>query len=151
MPPPEPPSALRGVVRDLHHIAIAVPDLAEARPLYEAALGLPGSEVEHVAGQQVNVLVLSAGGQRIELIEPAGSESPISRFLDRRGQGLHHLAWRVDDCAAALVHLAGKGIQLIHDTPQPGSHGTRVAFLHPKSTGGVLMEIVEDPAEEPHE
>ncbi|MDA1266474.1 MAG: methylmalonyl-CoA epimerase [Planctomycetota bacterium] len=141
-----PPKILQGLVRDLHHVAIAVPDLAGARELYEGALGLTATEIEHVPDQQVNVLVLFAGTQRIELVEPAAEDSPISKFLARRGAGLHHLAWRVDDLVAALAHLSALGVRLIHDTPREGSHGTRVAFLHPKATGGVLMELVEDPA-----
>ena len=146
MTSPEPPPALRGLARDLHHVAIAVPDLAAARGLYEGALGMAATEVEHVPDQKVNVLVLYAGSQRIELVEPAAEDSPISNFLEKRGPGLHHLAWRVDDCAAALAQLAEAGVRLIHDAPRPGSHGTRVAFLHPKATGGVLMELVEDPS-----
>jgi len=149
MTSPEPPPVLRGLVRDLHHVAIAVPDLAAARGLYEGALGMAATEVEHVPDQKVNVLVLHAGSQRIELVEPAAEDSPVSSFLEKRGPGLHHLAWHVDDCAAALAQLAEAGVRLIHDTPRPGSHGTLVAFLHPKATGGVLMELVEDPATTP--
>ena len=146
MSAPEPPSALQGLVRDLHHVAIAVPSLAEARELYETALGLASTEIEHVPDQKVNVLVLYAGTQRIELVEPATEDSPISGFLEKRGQGLHHLAWRVDDVAAALTRLKELGVRLIDEAPRPGSHQTKVGFLHPKATGGVLMELVEDPA-----
>ena len=137
------PESLAGVVRGLHHVAIAVESLAEARAAYEQALGLAASEVEHVADQKVNVLVLYAGRQRIELVEPASADSPISAFLAKRGGGLHHLAWRVDDVAAAIARLRAAGVRMIDDAPRPGAHGTRIAFVHPKSTGGVLMELVE--------
>jgi methylmalonyl-CoA epimerase len=139
------PKVLQGVTRGLHHVAIAVPSLAEARKLYEQALGMRALPVEFVPGQKVNVLVLFSDAQRIELVEPAGDDSPISKFLEKRGPGIHHLAWRVDDCAQAIAALKKAGLKLIDDAPQPGSHGTQVAFVHPKSTGGVLMELVEDP------
>lgn len=139
------PEPLVGVVRGLHHVAIVVPSLAEAAPLYTGSLGLSSGEPEHVPDQKVNVLVLMAGSQRIELVEPAVEDSPVSGFLARRGPGIHHLAWRVDDCAAAIAALDQRGVRLIDHAPRPGSHGTRVAFLHPKATGGVLMELVEDP------
>ena len=141
-----PPEALRGVTRGLHHVAIAVPKLADARAIYETALGMRALPIEFVPGQKVNVLVLFSDTQRIELVEPAAPDSPITNFLAKRGPGIHHLAWRVDDCAKAIAVLKAAGLKLIDDTPKPGSHGTKVAFVHPKSTGGVLMELVEDPS-----
>lgn len=140
-----PPKELQGLVRGLHHVAIAVPDLEQARAFYEGVLGMRGGEPEFVPGQGVNVVVLHAGDQRIELVEPAVESSPVTRFLERRGAGIHHLAWRVDDVAAAIAELQDAHVRLIDSTPQPGSHGTAVAFIHPKATGGVLMELVEDP------
>jgi methylmalonyl-CoA epimerase len=145
----EAPHALRGVTRGLHHVAIAVPSLAEARKLYEVALGMRALPVEFVPSQKVNVLVLFSDSQRIELVEPAAPDSPVTNFLAKRGPGIHHLAWRVDDCAKAIATLKAAGLKLIDDTPKPGSHGTQVAFVHPKSTGGVLMELVEDPSAHP--
>jgi len=160
MSAPPVPDLLAGVVRGLHHVAIVVPSIAEARPVWEAALGLVadaagghtgaggtpelGPGVEHVPDQRVNVLVLRAGTQRIELVEPASPDSPVSKFIERTGGGLHHLAWRVDDVGAALATLTARGVRLIDVAPRPGSHGTRIAFVHPKSTGGVLMELVQD-------
>ena len=141
----EAPQELSGIVRGLHHVAIAVPSLAEARKAYEGALGLAAGDVEFVADQRVNVLVLHAGAQRIELVEPAGADSPISGFLARRGGGIHHLAWRVEDVAAAVAELRARGVRMIDEVPRPGAHGTRIAFVHPRSTGGVLMELVEEP------
>ncbi len=140
----QPPENLGGVVRGLHHVAIAVASLAEARQAYEGALGLSASPIEYVEDQKVNVLVLYAGAQRIELVEPASADSPISGFLAKRGPGIHHLAWRVDDVAAAITKLASAGVRMIDASPRNGAHGTRIAFVHPKSTGGVLMELVEE-------
>jgi methylmalonyl-CoA/ethylmalonyl-CoA epimerase len=141
----EAPKSLAPVVRGLHHVAIAVESLAEARKSYEQALGLAASPVEYVEDQKVNVLVLYAGAQRIELVEPASAESPITNFLAKRGGGIHHLAWKVDDVALAIARLEKDGVRMIDRAPRPGAHGTRIAFVHPKSTGGVLMELVEEP------
>lgn len=139
------PQALRGLVIGLHHVAIAVKSLAEARATYETALGLASSEPEFVPDQRVNVLVLYAGAQRIELVEPASADSPVTKFLETRGPGIHHLAWHVADVAQAIASLKARNVRMIDDAPRPGSHKTRVAFVHPKATGGVLMELVEDP------
>jgi methylmalonyl-CoA/ethylmalonyl-CoA epimerase len=137
---------VRALVEDLHHVAIVVADLEQARRTYVDLLGLEAEpEPEHVADQKVNVLVCRAGGQRIELVAPASEDSPVSRFLERRGGGLHHLAYRVADLDAALERLGAAGVRLIDDHARPGAHGTRVAFLHPSATGGVLTELVEEP------
>jgi len=144
---PSPPPALEGIVRALDHIAIVVPDIESARAIYEGALGLRAGAIEHVPSQKVDVLVLDAGGQRIELVAPAAEDSPVNGFLAKRGGGLHHLAWRVDDIDRALELLRAAGLRLIDERAGPGAHGTRVAFVHPKSTGGVLTELVEYPAD----
>jgi len=140
-----PPEELAGVARGLHHVAIVVKSLEEARPLYADVLGLTCGAVERVADQKVDVLVLFAGEQRIELVQPASDDSPVTKFLERSGGGLHHLAWRVDDLESALERLRARGVRLIDEAPRPGAHGTRIAFVHPKATGGVLMELVEEP------
>lgn len=137
--------AIQGMLRGLHHVAVATESLAEARKVYEHALGMRALPIEFVPDQKVNVLVLFAGDQRVELVEPVGDDSPVVNFLKKRGPGIHHLAWRVDDVAAAIAACQAAGLQLIHDAPRPGSHGTKIAFVHPKATGGVLMELVEDP------
>ena len=139
------PEALEGVVTDLHHVAIVVPDLDSARSLWVETLGLRPGEVEHVADQRVDVLVCWAGSQRIELVQPAAEDSPVNGFLEKRGGGLHHLAWRVSNLDRAIAHLVDAGVRMIDEAPRPGAHGTRIAFVHPKATGGVLCELVEDP------
>jgi methylmalonyl-CoA epimerase len=139
-----PDSKLAPLVRGVHHIAIVVESIAEARKSYEGVLGLRASEPEFVADQKVNVLVVYAGEQRIELVEPASEDSPVSQFLAKRGAGLHHVAYRVDDIERALAALKAAGARLIDEKPRPGAHGTRIAFVHPKALGGVLTELVED-------
>lgn len=139
------PRALEGIVVGLHHVAIVVKDIDEARRTYEGALGLAASEPEFVPDQKVRVLVLYAGTQRIELVEPASPDSPVTKFLETRGPGIHHLAWKVEDCARAIAAAKAKGLRMIDEAPRAGSHHTTIAFLHPKSTGGVLMELVQDP------
>ena len=139
------PEALKEIVVGLDHVAIAVHSIAETRQLYEAGLGLTSAGEEFVPGQKVNVLMLMAGNQRIELVEPASEDSPVTGFLAKRGQGIHHLAWQVKDLEAALEHLKARQVRLINETAQAGAHGTRIAFVHPASTSGVLMELVELP------
>ena len=140
------PDSVTALVRGLHHVAIVVASIEEARKTYEGVLGMTGGEVEHVPDQKVNVLVVHAGTQRIELVEPASDDSPVTGFLAKRGGGLHHLAYLVDDVAAALTALKAAGVRLIDEAPRPGAHGCSIAFIHPKATGGVLTELVEDPA-----
>ena len=146
------PEKLQGLVRGLHHVAIAVESLEASRAFYGGSLGLmgaePGSVPESVPGQRVRVLVLSVGDVRLELVEPIAPDTPVGRFLERRGPGIHHLAWRVDSVVDAIEVLRSQGVRMIDLAPQPGSHGTTVAFVHPEATGGVLMELVEDPAQE---
>src|SRR5262245_32891372 len=137
--------ALAAVVQGLHHVAIVVPSLSEARKAYVDALGMRAGAPEYVADQKVNVLVCYAGAQRIELVEPAAPDSPVSKFLEKRGPGLHHVAYRVESVALALERMKAAGLRLIDEAPRPGAHGTRIAFLHPSAANGVLTELVEDP------
>ena len=143
------PAGLEGIVSALHHVAIVVRSIDEARPAWEA-LGLACGEPEFVEDQDVNVLVCAVGGQRIELVEPASESSPVSKFLEKRGPGIHHLAFEVADCAAAIEEARARGLELIDEAPRQGSHGTTIAFLHPRATGGVLCELVEDPSGAAH-
>jgi len=137
-------SALDRVVSGLHHVAIVVPSIEEARKTYVDVLGFTAGEVEHVADQKVDVLVCSAGEQRVELVQPASDDSPVTKFLAKRGGGLHHLAYRVEDLEDALARLKAAGLRLIDEAPRPGAHGTRIAFVHPSATGGVLTELVQE-------
>ena len=138
-------SALDGVVTGLHHVAIAVASIEEARRTYVDVLGMTAGEVERVEDQRVDVLMCFAGDQRIELVQPAGEDSPVTKFLARRGGGLHHLAYRVEDLEQALARLKAAGVRLIDHEPRAGAHGTRIAFVHPSATGGVLTELVQEP------
>jgi len=126
----------------LDHIGIAVPSLATAVPLYELLTGATGSPPERVESQNVTVVFIGEGTGRLELLEPTDPASPIARFLDRRGPGLHPIAYRVPDIDDTLRGFISAGFEAIDQAPRPGAHGHRVAFLHPRSTGGVLIELV---------
>jgi methylmalonyl-CoA/ethylmalonyl-CoA epimerase len=126
----------------LDHVAIAVESIAASRAMYETLLGAESSAVERVAGQNVNVCFVGGGPVRLELIEPASPDSTVARFLERRGAGLHHIAYRSADLEADLARLVDEGYELIDRVPRAGAGGHRVAFLHPRSTGGALIELV---------
>lgn len=128
---------------ELDHVAVAVTSIADAMPIFEALVGARGSDPERVDAQGVTVSFLGHGAGKLELIEPHSPDSGVGRFLAKRGQGVHHLAYRVADLAATLEALTARGVELIDKAPRPGAHGHRVAFLHPRSTGGVLIELVE--------
>lgn len=130
------------MIKGLDHIGIAVRSLEEALPIYRA-LGLDESHLEEVTGQKVRTAFLPAGGPSIELLEPTADDSPIAGFLARRGPGIHHICFAVDDLEGMLEALAAAGYRLIHRTPVPGAGGKRVAFLHPEAGGGVLIELAE--------
>jgi methylmalonyl-CoA/ethylmalonyl-CoA epimerase len=126
----------------LDHIGIAVKSITEGAALYEA-LGLKVASVELVEKQGVKVAFLPLGRTRIELLEPTGPDSPIAKFLDRKGPGIHHLSVTVSDIEATMADLARQGYELLSDTPQPGAHGSLVCFLHPRTAGGVLLELTQ--------
>jgi len=128
----------------LDHVAIAVASIDEALPLFELLTGARGSPRERVEAQGVAVAFVGEGVGRLELLEPLSAESAVGRFLAKRGPGLHHLAYRVPDLPAALARLSAAGVRLIDERPRPGAHGRLVAFLHPASTGGVLIELVQE-------
>jgi methylmalonyl-CoA/ethylmalonyl-CoA epimerase len=123
----------------LDHVAVAVASLEEATPLFELMARDTGSPVEELPSQGVRVRFVG----RVELLEPAGPDTPVGRFLQKRGQGLHHIAYRVPDLPQALIRLKGEGIELIDESPRLGARGHQVAFLHPRSTGGFLIELVQ--------
>lgn len=125
----------------LDHIGIAVRDLASALAFYRDALGLEVEEMEEVGPQGVRVHFLPAGGPRLELLEATAEASPVARFLERRGPGLHHVTFLVDDIHAALAELKARGVRLVDEQPRRGAEGALVAFIHPSSTHGVLVEL----------
>ena len=129
----------------IDHIGIATNDIEAAASLYVGAFGLAVSETEEVPGQKVRVAMLPVGELRIELLEATSDDSPISKFLAKRGPGIHHVALRVVNIRAALADLKAKGARLIDEEPRAGAAGCLVAFIHPSSTGGVLIELVERP------
>jgi methylmalonyl-CoA epimerase len=132
--------------RTLDHVGIAVPRLDDAIALWTVLVGAPATGREVVGSQGVEVAFIGTGTSTIELLAPTRDDSPVARFLDRRGAGLHHVAYRVDDIRAALRELASAGYELIDREPRPGAHGHQVAFVHPRSAGGVLFELVQTAA-----
>lgn len=125
------------------HIGIATRQLDEALALWQDALGLTVDHTEEVTDQGVRVAMLAIGETHIELLEPLNSDSPVGRFLDKRGPGIHHIAVRVSDIRATLAQLKEKGTRLIDEMPRVGAGGCLVAFVHPSSANGVLLELVQ--------
>ncbi|HNV04332.1 MAG TPA: methylmalonyl-CoA epimerase [Vicinamibacterales bacterium] len=125
----------------LDHVGIAVADLGKALAFYRDALGLEIGAPEEVPSQRVRVHFVPAGEAALELLEPTSPESPIAKFIEKRGPGVHHLTLRVDDIAAALARLKANGVRLIDESPRPGAEGALIAFVHPASTHGVLVEL----------
>jgi methylmalonyl-CoA/ethylmalonyl-CoA epimerase len=127
----------------LDHIGIAVADLGEALAFYRDALGLEIEAPEEVASQRVRAHFIPAGPAALELLEATADDSPIAKYVAKRGPGLHHITLRVEDIRAALARLKEKGVRLIDEAPRPGAHGSLVAFIHPSSAHGVLVELKE--------
>jgi methylmalonyl-CoA/ethylmalonyl-CoA epimerase len=134
---------LRRVFDLIDHVGIAVSDLDRGIELYEGTLGMTLVHRETVEEQGVEAVLLDIGDGHIELLCPLGPDTVVGKFIDRRGEGLHHVAYRVGDIDAALASLKSQGVELIDAEARVGIRGSRVAFLHPRSTGGVLTEIVE--------
>jgi len=137
------PPHLRSLSRGIDHLGVAVRRLEDALPLYRDLLGLELLETETIESDGVKVAILDLGKGHLELLEPISSESPIAAFLDKRGPGLHHLALAVRDCEAAVNAFRQAGVRMIDTTCRPGAGGKMIAFCHPKSTGGVLLELCE--------
>lgn len=129
--------------RIVDHVGIAVHSLDDALPVWETLSGAAGTGREVVESQGVEVVFVGSGAGRIELMAPTRPDSPVARFLERRGSGMHHVCYRVPDIPAALADLSEEGFELIDREPRSGAHGHRVAFLHPRSANGVLVELVE--------
>jgi methylmalonyl-CoA/ethylmalonyl-CoA epimerase len=129
------------MLQKIDHIGIAVKSLAEMIPVYEKALGLKCEKIEEVPSQKVKTAFFDVGGTHIELLEPTADDSPIAKFINDRGEGIHHVAFATDDILGQLATAKGAGIRLINEAPVIGAGGKQVAFLHPKSTHGVLTEF----------
>ncbi len=131
----------------INHIGIAVRSIDEHRDYYENVLGARFTGIEAVPDQKLNVAFFEVGPEghavKLELLEPTSEDSTVARFIEKRGEGMHHIAYTVDDIEQRLRDLKEGGIRLVDESPRTGAHNTRIAFLHPKSTGGVLSEMVE--------
>ena len=128
----------------IHHLGIAVVSLEKAVPVFELLLGRPPDRTEEVEDQKVRVAVFQVGESQIELLEAISGDSPIARFIGKRGPGIHHLTLTVDNLQKSLGDLAQRGIKLIDSTPRVGAGGESIAFLHPSSTASVLVELLEE-------
>jgi len=131
-------------ISHIEHIGIAVKDLQTAIPYYEDVLGLKCYNIEEIADQKVKTAFFKVGQTKLELLEPTSEESAVAKFIEKKGEGVHHIAFRVDDVANELAECESKGIQLIDKAPRKGAEGLNIAFLHPKSTAGVLTEFCEE-------
>lgn len=133
------------VLTRIDHLGIAVTDLDEALVLYGGAFALVTHRREVLEDQGVEAVALQLGESTIELLRPLRDDSPVARFLSERGAGIHHIAYRVDDVEAAMAWLREAGVRLVDETPRTGLGGTKIAFIHPRSTFGVLSELVQRP------
>ncbi|MCL6609963.1 MAG: methylmalonyl-CoA epimerase [Peptococcaceae bacterium] len=131
------------MVRKIDHIGIAVRNLNEAVKFYEGVLGLKVAEIEEVPDQKVRVAFIPTGDSEVELLESTSPDGPIARFIEKNGEGIQHIAFRVDNLEEKLADLKSKGVRLIDEKPRRGAGGAMIAFLHPKSTFGTLVEICE--------
>jgi methylmalonyl-CoA/ethylmalonyl-CoA epimerase len=129
--------------KKINHIGIAVNSIEDSVPFYRDILGMQFEGSEEVAEQKVKVAFLTVGESRIELLEPTSPDSPVFKFLEKNGEGTHHIAYEVADLEGALSELRAAGVKLIDQNPRRGAHGTLIAFLHPKATGGVLTELCQ--------
>ena len=137
------PTGGKRLLQKIHHLGYAVEDLEAASRLYQKRFGARLEEPEMVADQGVRAAMFRVGESRIELLEPTGPDTPVGKFLAKRGEGLHHVAFQVEDIEATLGELGRDGVELIDEEPRVGAGGTRMAFVHPKSVHGVLTELVE--------
>jgi len=127
----------------INHIGIAVKSLDDALPFYRDNLGMAFLGLEEVAEQKVKVAMLQVGESKIELLEPTSEDSPVAKFIEKNGPGIHHLAYEVENIEAAIAKLLADGARMIDEKPRNGAHGTRIAFVHPKSSNGVLTELCQ--------
>ncbi len=127
----------------INHIGIAVKSLDDTIPFYRDNLGMALAGTEEVAEQKVRVAMLQVGESMIELLEPTSEDSPVAKFIEKNGTGIHHIAYEVTDIEAAIAKLVGDGVRMIDEKPRHGAHGTRIAFIHPKTSNGVLTELCQ--------
>ena len=132
-------------ITHIEHIGIAVKSIEEQLPYYEGVLGLKCYNIETVEDQKVKTAFFKVGQTKIELLEPTSEDSTIAKFIEKRGEGIHHMAFATENVNDALKEVEGKGVRLIDHEARPGAEGLNIAFLHPKSTGGVLTELCEHP------
>ncbi len=136
-------------VKAINHIGIAVKSIEDQRPYYEQTLGAQFEGCEEVESQKVRVAFFKVNDVRLELLEPTDSSSAVAKFLENRGEGLHHLAFTVENLEERIAELQEAGLRMIDQTPRPGAHHMKIAFIHPKSTHGVLTELCQTPHETP--
>lgn len=127
----------------VNHIGIAVKSIDEHRAFYEEVLGAEFDGIEEVPEQKVRVAFYRVGGVKLELLEPTSEDSTVAKFIEKKGEGMHHVAYEVQDIEARLAELKANGVRLIDETPRMGAHNMRIAFLHPKSSAGILTELCE--------
>jgi len=132
------------VLTEIDHIAIAVHDLGEAIDSYREAFGATVDHREVVESDGVEEALLKVAESYVQLLSPTRDDSPVAKYLEKKGEGLHHIGYRVDDCAQVLEHLKNQGHRVIDELPRPGSRGTTVAFIHPKALHGTLIELVQE-------
>jgi methylmalonyl-CoA/ethylmalonyl-CoA epimerase len=131
------------LIQKINHIGIAVASLDEQISFYRDVLGLAFEGLESVPEQKVRVAMFKVGEVNIELLEPTSPDSPIAGFLEKKGEGMHHIAYQVDDLEGQIGAMTAQGVQMIDEKPRGGAHGTRIAFLHPRSSGKVLTELTQ--------
>lgn len=131
------------MVRKIDHIGIAVKSIEEALKFYENVLGLKAAGTEVVAEQKVKVAFLPTGDSEVELLEATSDDSPVAKFIEKNGEGIQHIAYRVDNVEAAIEEMKAQGMRMIDEKPRYGAGGAKIAFCHPKSTGGVLVELCQ--------
>jgi methylmalonyl-CoA/ethylmalonyl-CoA epimerase len=136
---------------EIDHVGIAVRSLEEAVERYRSVLGAEPVHRERMEGDGVDEALFRIGTSYVQLLGPTGPDTPVGRFLEKRGEGVHHVGYRVRDAAAAVEALRAQGVPLVDERPRPGSRGTTVAFAHPRGFGGVLVELVEEPSGREHE
>lgn len=129
--------------KKIDHIGIATKSIADALDFYTKGLGMTLEHEEEVPEQMVKTAFFPVGDVHVELLEPTSDDSPIAKFIEKKGAGIHHICYEVDDIEAALANLSDQGFQLIDKAPRKGAHGKLIAFIHPKSTGGILVELAQ--------